>query len=134
MNDDDSQENFGCERCWPPSAEAAWECRRALTCETDIIDESHFHVMVLACPSCSQQFVSVFTETIDWADGEDPQYWAVLPITRAEAASLAERRSSVTEADLNALGPGRRCLRRDYPKGEEPSCRWSSGFFVHWHD
>lgn len=134
MNDDDSQESFGCELCWPPSAEAAWECRRALTCESDLIDESHFRVMVLACPACTQQFVSVFTETIDWADGEDPQYWAILPITRPEAASLAERRGSVTETDLNALGPSRRCLLRDYPKGEEPSCRWSSGFFVHWHD
>ena len=134
MNDDDSQESFGCERCWPGSAEEAWERRRALTCEIELIDESHFGVMLLACPACSQRFVSVFSETIDWTDGEDPQYWAVIPITLAEADSLSQQKGSVTETQLDELGPGRRCLRRNYPKGEAPSCLWSSGMFVHWHD
>jgi len=134
MDDNGSGETFGCERCWPPSVDAAWDSRGALTCEADLIDESHFHAMILACPDCSQRFVSVFTETIDWVDGDDPQYWAVLPITEAEAADLAQRRGSPTESELNSLGPGRRCLRRDHPKGEAPSCFWGAGIFVHWHD
>ena len=41
--------------------------------------------MVLQCRRCDQRFLSVFTETIDWQDGEDPQQWAVLPITNEEA-------------------------------------------------
>ena len=134
MNDGDSEETFGCRSCWPPSADAAWDSRRALTCEADLIDESHFHVMILACPDCSQRFVSVFTETIDWADGDDPQYWTVLPICDSEAADLAKRRGSLTEPDLHALAPRRRCLRRDHPKGEEPCCFWDAGISVRWHD
>jgi hypothetical protein len=83
---------------------------------------------------CSQRFVSVFTETVDWADSEDPQYWAVLPLTRAEATDLTQRIGSLFERDLAELGPDRRCLRRDHPKGEEPSHRWSAGMRVGSHD
>jgi hypothetical protein len=65
MVDDGAKQDFGCEHCWPSTADAAWEARGALTHVQDLIDESHFHVMILACPHCSQRFVSVFTETID---------------------------------------------------------------------
>ena len=92
------------------------------------IDESHFHVMIQFCRNCSQRFVSVFTETVDWVDGDDPQYWTVLPITTEEAAQLVERRASLTEGEVRALGSGRRCLQRDYPKGER------SGVSVGRHD
>jgi hypothetical protein len=134
MGGDGSGEGFGCERCWPSSADTAWEARRALAREAELIDESHFHVMVLACSSCAQHFVSVFTETIDWADGEDPQYWTLLPITDAEAAELVQRGGSVTEAQLNALAPERRCLRHDYPKAAVPRTSWGTGIWVGPHD
>jgi hypothetical protein len=126
--------DFGCEHCWPATPDAAWEARRALAREADLIDESHFHVMILACSSCTQRYVSVFTETIDWADGEDPQYWMLLPITDAEAAELVQRRGSVTEAQLNALGPERRCLRRDHPKAAAPRTSWGIGLWVGPHN
>ena len=64
----------------------------------DLIDESHFHVMILACPSCAQRFVSMFTETIDWVNGDDPQDSTLLPVTEAEEADLVRRRDSLTEA------------------------------------
>lgn len=131
---DDPAPSFGCERCWPASADTAWAFRQALSCEADLIDESHFHVVIQACPACSQRFLSVFTETIDWADGEDPQYWVVLPLTAAEAAGLALRAGSIREEEIDALGPGRRCLLRDYPKGGEPSCGWGAGMAIRWHD
>jgi hypothetical protein len=127
-------EDFGCERCWPPAPDAAWEARGALAHEADLIDKSHYHVMVLVCRSCSQRFVSVFTETIDWADGDDPQYWTTLPITGAEAAELLQQGSSVTEAQLNALGRGRRSLQQDYPKAAAPRCSWGTGLWVGPHD
>ena len=120
MVDDESKQAFGCERCWPPTAEAAWEGRAALTHVEELVDESHFHVMILACSRCTQRFVSVFTETIDWTDGDDPQYWTLLPITETEADGLIQQRESLTEPKLNALGSGRRRLHRDYPKGAVP--------------
>jgi hypothetical protein len=127
-------ERVGCGRCWPASADAAWDFRQALVCEGELIDESHFHVMIFVCPYCSQPFVSIFTETVDWADGEDPQYWCVLPITRAEAADLWQRRRSVTEADLTLLGSGRASLHRNCPKREAPSSHWGVGISIGGHD
>lgn len=107
---------------------------RTLTCEADLIAESHFHVLIRACPRCSQKFVSVFTETIDWEDGEDPQYWTLLPLTTTEAADLVQQGSSLSEATLNALGRGRKCLRHDYPKGEPPHSYWGTGIAIRHHD
>ena len=134
MGDQRPDEEFGCEGCWPPSADAAWEARRTLKPVADLIDESHFRVTVLACPLCSQRFVSIFTETIDWVDGDDPQYWTLLPITGAESAGLVQQRVSLSETNLNALGPGRRSLRRDFPKGDARRVYWGSGIHVGMHD
>ena len=133
-NDDRSGENFGCDRCWPPFADAASKTRGALNHVGTLIDESHFHVMILACPHCTQRFVSVFTETIDWADGDDPQYWSLLPLTGAEAADLVRQRDSLTEARLHALGSGRRCLRVDHPKAAAQRIFWGTGISVGPHD
>jgi hypothetical protein len=82
---------------------------------------------------CSQRFVSVFTETIDWVDGEDPQFWTLLPIIEQEVLSLVQADRHL-EAVLNALGPQRRSLQRDFPKGEDPTTYWSTGISVGMHD
>jgi hypothetical protein len=134
MDDDRPRENFGCEHCWPPAADAAWEARSALGVASELIDESHFHVMILTCPRCSQRFLSVFTETIDWEDGEDPQYWTLLPVTDAEAAGVLWQRESLTESMFETLGPSRRCLRRAHPKGAGPTVFWGKGISVGLHD
>lgn len=126
--------DFGCERCWPATPEAAWEARRGLALEAELIDESHFHVMILACSGCGQRFVSVFTELIDWSGGDDPQYWTLLPLTDREADGLVRKGDAVTEARLNALGPDRRSLRRDYPKAAAPRCIWGTGVRIGPHD
>jgi len=126
--------DFGCDHCWPATPDAAWEARRALACEAELIDESHFHVMILMCGSCNQRFISVFTETIDWVDSEDPQYWSLMPITRPEAADLVGSQDSITEAELIALGPGRRCLRHDHPKDTPARSFWETGMNVGPHD
>jgi hypothetical protein len=134
MLDDGPKQDFGCEQCWPSTADAAWEARKGLTHVAELIDESHLHVMILACPSCAQRFISIFTEMIDWIDGDDPQYWQLLPITEAEAADLIRRRDSLTETAFNALGQGRRSLQRDFPKATEPRLFWGIGIFVGPHD
>ncbi|MCU0493546.1 MAG: SRPBCC family protein [Chloroflexaceae bacterium] len=132
--DNGPHENFGCERCWPPDADAAWAARKGLAHEAELIDSSHFHVTIVACPNCRQRFVSVFTETIDWEGGEDPQYWQILPITEAEAATLVQHGAALTETDLDALGPGRRCLKRDYPRAAAPRVFWGNGIHIGPHD
>jgi hypothetical protein len=129
-----NQETFGCARCWPASADAAWAARAATERVAELVDESHFHVTILACRDCAQRFVSVFAETVDWVDSEDPQYLSVLPVTEDEAADLARRGETLTDAHLDTLGPGRRCLHRDHPKREEPRCYWGTGMRTGPHD
>lgn len=134
LDDENTQKEFGCEHCWPADPKAAWEARRALTRHAELVEESHFHIMILACSRCAQNFISVFTETIDWADGEDPQYWALLPLTDTETATLVRQRGSVTEAQLDALGTGRRSLHHDHPKDGGPFTFWGTGIWVGPHD
>ena len=134
MSDPRPQESSGCARCWPASAEAAWAARKSLSREAELFDESHLHVMIQACPDCAQRFVSVFAETVDWVDGEDPQYWSVLPVTATEAADLVARGDSLAEGHLVVLGPDRRCLHRDFPKHAEPRCYWGIGMRIGPHD
>ncbi|HJW85378.1 MAG TPA: hypothetical protein VJ440_01955 [Candidatus Brocadiaceae bacterium] len=134
MVDDRRKQDFGCGRCWPPTADAAGEARERLAQVAGLIDESHFHVMIFACPVCTQRFVSVFTESIDWQDGDDPQYWTLLPITEAEADDLIRQQDSLTETRLNALGADRRSLQRDHPKATEACNYWGTGIFVGPHD
>jgi hypothetical protein len=126
--------DFGCQRCWPADAEAAWEARGTLAHAVELIDESHWHVMILECPVCSQRFVSIFTETIDWEGGDDPQYWSLLPITEAEADDLVRQGDALTEAKLGVLGWHRRCLRVDHPKGAARGIFWATGVSVGPHD
>jgi hypothetical protein len=128
------QEEFGCKSCWPDDADAAWKARGGLSDAGRVVDESHFGVRILACPRCRQRFVSIFTETIDWTGGDDPQYWTLLPLTEEEAAELAAAEEEGIERKLNSLGPGRRCLERDYPKGSSPRNHWGSGILVGPHD
>ncbi|HEX8500193.1 MAG TPA: hypothetical protein VF659_06330 [Pyrinomonadaceae bacterium] len=127
-------QEFGCNLCWPADAGAAWGARGGLTRLRELIDESHFIVAILACPGCGQQYVSVFTEMIDWVGGNDPQYWTLLPLTRAEAEGLLRQGASLNEMSLNALGRGRRSLRRDHPKDGPPRVFWGSGVHVGPHD
>ena len=129
----EDQQRHGCDRCWPDSADQAWQLLSKLPIEQKLEDESHFTVKIRCCPACTQRFVSVFTEQIDWSDGEDPQYWTVMPISQAEAQGLAAAGSSI-ESALNTLAPRRRALLRNCPKGSEPHSFWGTGILVGPHD
>jgi len=89
-------------------AEAAHAASAGLRNHARLVDGSHFGVSIRVCPACSQRYVSVFAETFDWTDGDDPQYSTLLPITEAEAAAL-ERSGSEIEAVLKAVGPAEAC-------------------------
>ncbi|GHF78745.1 hypothetical protein GCM10018790_65930 [Kitasatospora xanthocidica] len=124
-------ERFGCEACCAEDASAARAHHQSYTgvrLETMIQDDSHFIVSVQRCGLCSQAFVSVFTEYVDWAGSRDAQYRTVLPITDTEADDLTAGRLSPHRA--GALGHGRRHLQSDWPSSaDEPSVYWSSGVF-----
>ena len=125
--------DFGCSCCWPPSAEDAWAAKRGSSIERFLIDQPHYIVSIWHCPTCSQRFLSVTTETIDWEAGEDPVHRTFMPITAPEAAELASA-GEPTDETLNAIGPGRRSLRCDHPKGSRPRVYWSTGILVGLHD
>ena len=128
------KQEFGCDVCWPANARSAWVARNDLTRVKELIDESHFIVAILACGRCDQQYVSMFTEMIDWNDGDDPQSWTLMPVTRPEAEHLMQQETAVNAMTLNALGRGRRSLLRDHPKGKTPRVFWGSGLVVGPHD
>ena len=116
---------FGCGACFQsPTPEAAWETRRKFTKLAELVVETHFDILLMACPACGQACVSVFTERIDWAGGEDPQEWQVLPLTAAEVEAL---RADPTESRVESFGAGRPMLRRDFPSGEGAKSGWTTG-------
>jgi hypothetical protein len=126
----ESQDRMGCDACWPESSADAWDARGDLADGAWLVDDSHFIVRLLTCDRCGQRFVSVFFEIVDWVDGDDSQYWTLLPITRQEADHLTQLGESVTAQVVRELAPGRRSLRRDYPKGEQPHVLWGVGVAV----
>jgi hypothetical protein len=69
--------------------------------------------------------LSVFMESIDWVDGDDPQYWSVMPVDSAELGRLTSE--PIAPRAFAALAPDRRSLFRASPKGEPQSNRWASG-------
>jgi hypothetical protein len=131
-----SQENSlkACPACLPPQAEDAWNGVGELTIDARLIDDTHHIVLLRSCPACGQRFVSVFAELIDWADGEDPQFWTVLPITEQEAASLSAADEAGVISMIYGLGPDRRSLSHDHPKGEDAKSFWSTGIKPRPHD
>lgn len=134
-NNEIVHDRFGCDHCWPVEAEAAWSATRKLVRDTELIDDSHFHILIVKCNQCAQRYISVFTEMIDWENGNDPQYWILLPITNSEVVKLIQNRDSISENEINALGKGRKSLRRDFPRDVKvPITFWGSGIFVGPHD
>lgn len=123
---------FGCGHCWPASPEAAWEAQRKP--ERELVDESHFGAHITRCDACGQRFLVIFTETIDWSDGDDPQYWTIIPVTADEVEALARPGQPPSEAELSAVGPGRRSLWRNAPKGKPIECFWNEGVGLLVHD
>ncbi|WP_233860066.1 hypothetical protein [Paraburkholderia sp. HD33-4] len=130
----DSMELTGCDHCWPASAEAAWERPSGLRELDRWVDESHFVVRGLQCFRCSRRFISVFTESIDWTNGDDTQSWTTVPVTADEFAWVGAVVPSSIEAALRVVPSQRRTLRRDHPSGRDAQISWTSGVAVGSHD
>lgn len=127
-------DSFGCQKCLPTRAEEAWNAVRDLGIYARLVDESHFNILLRRCSACGQQFVSVFAETVDWSDGEDPQAWTVLPISEQEAASLQAATEQDVISGVYSRWPDRCSLCFDHPKNEEATIVWSRGIRARPHD
>jgi len=90
---------YGCEKCWSSEASEAWRAVTSIPIEAYLIDESHYIVSIRLCPSCSQHYLQVTTETVDWKDGEDPIYRTIIPIDNAERIEL----TSSKRLDANVI-------------------------------
>jgi hypothetical protein len=122
--------NFGCEACYSEGdAQAAWRhFLDGVDTVAPIVGDSHFIVGIVRCRDCSQAFIRIFTEVIDWSGGEDPQYVTIMPITEAEATAFIDGNLSVLRA--GELGADRRHLRSDWPSGQPLRITWASGTFL----
>jgi hypothetical protein len=127
----DLTSTFGCAACYGEDPEAAWR-HHVGDFEHDVYlaDDSHFIVAIRHCRLCSQRYVSIFTEFVDWHGGQDAQYTTIVPITEDEAAVLTERGEHQDLEALGALGQGRRYLVSHWPShAREKRIHWSSGSF-----
>lgn len=125
---------YGCSRCWPESSDSAWESGLKLEHRRELIDDSHFHVMILRCPDCGQSYVWVFSELIDWESGDDSQGWIRMPLAGREEAGLMGLSASALERELYRLGQNRRSLWRIHPRGCAAGCSWGLGILPLPHD
>jgi len=124
---------YGCEKCWSSEAAAAWRAVTSIPIEAYLIDELHYIVSIRLCPSCSQHYLQVTTETVDWKDGEDPIYRTIIPIDDAERIELTS--SKPLDANvIERVGVGRQSLKFDWPKNQESSTYWDTGVNVGPHD
>ena len=87
------------------------------------------------CPACGDRCVSIFTETIDWQNGDDPQHWDLMPLTWEEAERLIGLLPEKVGPILETIGTRRRFLERDLPSGGSAHLGWrSGGLFIGPHD
>ncbi len=126
---------FGCPQCLPEDAHAASEAMEHIQIDQALIQESHFSIKLRSCPTCRQAFVSVFTERIDWQDGEDPPRWIVMPLTADEVLRLtAHQEPGALERNVQFIAPDRQSLCLDHPKGEPSKTFWMRGIRIGRHD
>ena len=117
--------SFGCPQCSPAAADEAWAAVREFDNVAHLVEESHFSVSIRACPACGQRFADVFTERIDWVNGEDPQSCVVVPITAEESDQLTTSGGNVRL--IETFGRNRRYLRWNYPSDQGQSVGWAEG-------
>lgn len=134
LRPDDPQRSFGCSACWPASAERALEARRSLVFQDRLVDESHYGVSLLACGACGQRFLSVFTERIDWTNGNDPQEYQLAPVSADEAAALVAEGTGITTPSIERAAAARYVLLHTSPSSGAPTTRWVPFLSVGWHD
>src|SRR3989344_3498364 len=82
------------------------------------VEDSHFSHRLVPCTDCSQLYLKEFYETIDWADGDDPQRVTLMPVVNAEAGKRLH------DAFPNGLGAAVPRLAFGSPKGGPRTAGW----------
>jgi len=119
-------QTVGCEACWSSDAPAAFKIVCKVPIAERLIDESHYIVLIRQCLHCSQRYLQMTTETVDWADGEDPIYRTIVPIDQGEYGRLTTAVALGTGV-IESVAVGRQSLKYDFPKGQEsPTVYWSA--------
>lgn len=123
-------DGLGCASCYGADPDETWSyyCAQGLIVVREIRDDPHFVVQLRRCTTCTQQFLWLLTEFVDWQRGDDAQYRTVVPVTAGEARKIAERGVDLDRELLEALGETRRYLQADSPTGaREATVKWSTG-------
>lgn len=81
-------------------------------------EDSHFSRRLVKCKQCGQLYLKEFYETIDWVDGEDPQYLTYIPV---ESQQEAEAINQVGLWEFQTFSPR---INRDWPKGKPRKIYW----------
>lgn len=116
----------GCSQCYQADAQAMGRTWYHFQAIARLVDESHFGIQILACPTCGLRWVSIFTERIDWQDGDDPQCSDLLPVTTGESQKLIDLGETAVGL-IESIGKDRRFLRDDHPKGAPRRTTWVNG-------
>lgn len=111
---------YGCNKCCNDDAFTSWKHGRNLT--ATLVDDPHFSLTIVQCPDCNQKFLKVFTEIVDWVNGDDSQYWDLLPLSDDEAAEIERAGKKVSHEYIMLMSEDRRHLKRD-----SHGIRWCSG-------
>jgi len=114
-----------CSRCTGADPKQMYEALLNFS-GVELIFESHFSVHVFMCSDCTQRWICVWTEIIEWEGGHDSLYTSILPVTDPEAEELIAQRNEVSMNKVEELGQSRRWLQRDYCNGEI-RVRWMDG-------
>jgi len=99
---------FGCQLCMCEDPTSAWnQIHKHIA---TLVDKSHFGLDVMACPSCGQYFLKIFTEFTDFNEGNDLICGDMLPITEEEAARLINDGNKASHEYIESIGSNRRHL------------------------
>jgi hypothetical protein len=121
--------------CFSPDTAAAMATIRKSPSVAQLHDDSHFIVTLRRCDACGGQFLSLFCERVDWADGDDPQTRVMVPVNPEEAAQLRALAPFDEGHAMRILSGTRRFLYHDMPKGAGETLEWRTGaFFIPAHD
>jgi hypothetical protein len=85
--------------------------------------ESHLRRYLLKCRECGQLYFFEFYESIDWENGNDPQYSKFIPVATMDDAEMLKNASP---GELPRFSPS---LNIDFPKdAEAPTVYWVGKF------
>ena len=85
---------------------------RQLAIERYPVDATHVIVQLRRCPTCSQAFLAISMEFVDWEGGDDTEYREAIPVTPAEADTLVSHGDHLDIPFIEALATSRRYLSR----------------------